>query len=73
MDPKVLDALRRIVYHKLNMWDAANEAEKLVSKDIETGSVELEELCFSLDNPVHAFALSEAQLKQAFPSLWVKP
>ena len=71
MNQKIFDALRQVVYHKLKMWDASRDAEKLVggNTEFDTGSDELDYLCASLNDADDALKLTEEDLRMGFPNL----
>ncbi len=76
MQENVLDCLRRIIYHRLEMWDAAREAEILFSDEVmevDTSSDELDYFASCLGESEEALKLSEEDLKTAFPNLWQRP
>lgn len=81
MKPEILDALRRVIYHRIKTWEAGDEAEQLiqetdvpdgVSVDVETTGGDLDYFCMSIDNAKDALTLSEDDLKKAFPELWAE-
>lgn len=56
-------ALRKVVSAKLALWDASNEAEKLLGCDIDTNGAELEGLCSMIPND---YEVPEHELREAF-------
>lgn len=73
MTPELLDCLRRIVYHRISMWDAASEAEQLLNDEIEvcTQSLELDDLCVRTGAAHAAKLLTEDELASLVLPNWL--
>lgn len=66
LTPEQRRALQEIVYHKLAMWDASANAEKLLGRDICTAGPDLDYLASGIDVKGEAFMVSDEDLIETF-------
>jgi len=63
---EALDALREMVYHKCEMWDASVKAERILGVDIDTAGDAIDNLAVMCSPAGDAFHLSEEEFVKAF-------
>lgn len=66
MNQEAIDALRKIIYHRVLMWDAGLKAEKALGRDIDTQSDGIDGLACCMNDAEDAMTLDEADLVAAF-------
>ena len=60
----LLSKLRRVLYHKLAMWDSATEFERYANIDIDTGSDSFDSFCVGFEHADMALSAEDGVIRE---------